>query len=38
MIGTIIFNNDTKRNSLNFEMLDEILKALEEFKMKRQKL
>ena len=33
-IGTIIFNNDTKRNSLNVEMLGELLNALEEFKKK----
>ena len=35
MIGTIIFNNDTKRNSLNFEMLSEIHQALDDFKKKK---
>ncbi len=38
MVGTIIFNNDAKRNSLNFEMLDEILNALEEFKKNKARV
>lgn len=37
-IGTITFNNDTKRNSLNFEMLGEILQALEDFKEKKARV
>lgn len=38
MIGTIIFNNNAKRNSLNFDMLDEILKALGDFKKKKARI
>jgi len=34
-IGTIIFNKDTKRNSLNIEMLGEIHQALDDFKKRK---
>lgn len=37
-IGTIIFNNDSKRNSLNAIMLKEISAALEEFKEQKARV
>ncbi len=30
-IGTITFNNDDKRNALTFQLLDELIEALDEF-------
>jgi len=38
MVGTIIFNNYKKRNSLCFEMLEEILIALDNFKKRKARV